>query len=544
MQKMTNVLLANNKAESKPSTESKQVTQSDGKATKDSDFSTALQQASVEAKQQVKSASKETSNSEIKQTHAQDPELKAKAEDGVAQDTAEQDGDLIDVSHVLAQINLASELSKSSSGAESKASGDSLPLDEMLIDEQSIETLMVKIDGETEQDLDILDPETLAPIDEKLLAELQKQSGLTKEELQALSPELLNQLVVLVKSGGDHQAMLDAIESDKLSLDDAAIIEQEAKFSDTELSHNMQTLAGISAEKEMKNGQGSSSNNEAKSLTAEQLRQVETAKEGHVVKGEEPKLNQLQGQELASKPKVDNEKFSSILGEKTIAQPEATSKANKTDGQVIAEQQLKGAELTVKLQPVKAGTEQSLVLSESLQGGESKLQQTSSLLSPQPQRTDIAQIQLSLRQSNEQQVQLQDMIQRFAPVMKQQLVTMVSQGIQHAEIRLDPPELGQLMVRIQVQGDQTQVQFQVAQHQTRDMIEQAIPRLKDLLSEQGMQLTDSHVSQEDSNNGEGEQASDDNGDQFTSELDEISAEESLISSKQATSYRSGIDYYA
>ncbi len=136
------------------------------------------------------------------------------------------------------------------------------------------------------------------------------------------------------------------------------------------------------------------------------------------------------------------------------------------------------------------------------------------------------------------------MIQRFAPVMKQQLVTMVSQGVQHAEIRLDPPELGQLMVRIQVQGDQTQVQFQVAQHQTRDMIEQAIPRLKDLLSEQGMQLTDSQVSQEDSNNGEGEAASDDNGDQFTSELDEISAEESLISSKQATSYRSGIDYYA
>ncbi|MBW8185166.1 flagellar hook-length control protein FliK [Shewanella nanhaiensis] len=545
MQKMTNVLLANNKAESKPSTESKQVTQSDGKTTKDSDFSTALQQASVEAKQQVKSASKETSNSESKQTRAQDPELQAKAEGSiVAEEAAEQDGDLIDVSHVLAQINLASELSKSTLESESKISGDSLPLDEMLIDEQSIETLMAKIDGETEQDLDIVDAETLEPLDEKLLAELQRQSGLTKEELQALSPEVLNQLVVLVNSGGDYQAMLDAIESDKILPDDVAITGQEAELSDAELPHNMQALAGITAEKEMKKGQGSPSNSETKPLTGEQLRQVETAKEGHLVKGEEPKVNQLQGQELASKPKFDNDKFSNILGEKTLAQSEAASKANKTDGQVIAEQQLKGAELTVKLQPVKAGVEQSIVLSESLQGGESKLQQTSSLLSPQPQRTDIAQIQVSLRQSNEQQVQLQDMIQRFAPVMKQQLVTMVSQGVQHAEIRLDPPELGQLMVRIQVQGDQTQVQFQVAQHQTRDLIEQAIPRLKDLLSEQGMQLTDSHVSQENSNNGEGEQASEDNGDQFTSELDEISAEESLISSKQATSYRSGIDYYA
>lgn len=138
---------------------------------------------------------------------------------------------------------------------------------------------------------------------------------------------------------------------------------------------------------------------------------------------------------------------------------------------------------------------------------------------------------------------MQDMIQKFSPVMRQQLVTMVSQGIQHAEIRLDPPELGQMMVRIQVQGDQTQVQFQVAQHQTRDIVEQALPRLREMLAEQGMQLTDSDVSQQQ----QGEEGADGEQGQnglLGNEMDENTAEETLLAANQATTYQSGIDYYA
>lgn len=106
-----------------------------------------------------------------------------------------------------------------------------------------------------------------------------------------------------------------------------------------------------------------------------------------------------------------------------------------------------------------------------------------SLATPATQRQDIPQVQLSLRQGVETQNQMQEMIQRFSPVMKQQLVTMVSQGIQQAEIRLDPPELGHMLVKVQVHGDQTQVQFHVTQSQTRDVVEQAIPRLRELLQE-------------------------------------------------------------
>ena len=166
-----------------------------------------------------------------------------------------------------------------------------------------------------------------------------------------------------------------------------------------------------------------------------------------------------------------------------------------------------------------------------------------SLATPATQRQDIPQVQLSLRQGVETQNQMQEMIQRFSPVMKQQLVTMVSQGIQQAEIRLDPPELGHMLVKVQVHGDQTQVQFHVTQSQTRDVVEQAIPRLRELLQEQGMQLTDSHVSQGDQGQrregGFGEAGGSSGGN-----VDDFSAEELDLGLNQATSLNSGIDYYA
>ncbi|MGR6503046.1 flagellar hook-length control protein FliK [Shewanella sp. Koi 1] len=166
-----------------------------------------------------------------------------------------------------------------------------------------------------------------------------------------------------------------------------------------------------------------------------------------------------------------------------------------------------------------------------------------SLATPATQRQDIPQVQLSLRQGVETQNQMQEMIQRFSPVMKLQLVTMVSQGIQQAEIRLDPPELGHMLVKVQVHGDQTQVQFHVTQSQTRDVVEQAIPRLRELLQEQGMQLADSHVSQGDQGQrregGFGEAGGSSGGN-----VDDFSAEELDLGLNQATSLNSGIDYYA
>ncbi|WP_244859302.1 hypothetical protein [Shewanella dokdonensis] len=56
-------------------------------------------------------------------------------------------------------------------------------------------------------------------------------------------------------------------------------------------------------------------------------------------------------------------------------------------------------------------------------------------------RNGMTQYQLSLRQAGEPQQSTQELVQRFAPAIRQQLLTMVNNGVHHAEIRLDPPNL-------------------------------------------------------------------------------------------------------
>jgi flagellar hook-length control protein FliK len=158
-------------------------------------------------------------------------------------------------------------------------------------------------------------------------------------------------------------------------------------------------------------------------------------------------------------------------------------------------------------------------------------------------KSEVPQFQLSLRQGSEGAIQMQEMIKKFSPVMQQQLVTMVSKGIQQAEIRLDPPELGHMLVKINVQGEQTQVQFQVVHAQTKDLIEQALPKLRDLLAQEGMQLTDSQVSQGDG--GRGERGQQQSGGAFEHEqLDDNAAQEANLMANRTSHSNSAIDYYA
>ncbi|WP_455216753.1 flagellar hook-length control protein FliK, partial [Kaarinaea lacus] len=78
----------------------------------------------------------------------------------------------------------------------------------------------------------------------------------------------------------------------------------------------------------------------------------------------------------------------------------------------------------------------------------------------------------------------------------ERLQWMVNQNINQAEIRLDPPELGSLEVKLVVQKDSAHVNF-VSQHAAvRDAVEDAMPRLREMLNEVGLTLGDVNVSQE------------------------------------------------
>ncbi len=73
---------------------------------------------------------------------------------------------------------------------------------------------------------------------------------------------------------------------------------------------------------------------------------------------------------------------------------------------------------------------------------------------------------------------------------------MAQQNIQTADLRLNPPALGMLEVHIKLNADQANVTFSSPHAAVRDAIEHAIPRLRDMLSETGLQLGDVNVSQQ------------------------------------------------
>ena len=70
----------------------------------------------------------------------------------------------------------------------------------------------------------------------------------------------------------------------------------------------------------------------------------------------------------------------------------------------------------------------------------------------------------------------------------ERLQWMVSKHVQQAEIKLTPPELGPLEIKISLHNDQTNVSFLATHTATRDALEAAIPRLREMFNEVSLNL--------------------------------------------------------
>ncbi len=78
----------------------------------------------------------------------------------------------------------------------------------------------------------------------------------------------------------------------------------------------------------------------------------------------------------------------------------------------------------------------------------------------------------------------------------ERLQWIVGNNLQQAEIRLDPPELGTLEIKLSLQKEHAQVNI-VAHHAlAREAVDAAIPRLREMFADIGLNLGDVNVSQE------------------------------------------------
>ncbi|MBQ0212328.1 flagellar hook-length control protein FliK [Proteus vulgaris] len=78
--------------------------------------------------------------------------------------------------------------------------------------------------------------------------------------------------------------------------------------------------------------------------------------------------------------------------------------------------------------------------------------------------------------------------------LNQQIVMFSRNGLQKAELRLHPEELGSLHIRMKIEDGQAQLHLASQSGQVRSVLENAMHQLRQALSENGIQLTQSQVS--------------------------------------------------
>ncbi|MEH8164325.1 flagellar hook-length control protein FliK [Aeromonas allosaccharophila] len=155
----------------------------------------------------------------------------------------------------------------------------------------------------------------------------------------------------------------------------------------------------------------------------------------------------------------------------------------------------KAVQLEVK--PKADEAEKSLVATTS--SSESQTVQHGQNSQPQPQVADsrAPAAEGTLRREPQNLPHLKLASQEAPAELHQKVNVMLAEKLQQAEIQLDPLGLGKMKIQIQIGADsQANVHFVVQHGQTREMLEQAMPRLRDMLAGQGIQLGQTQVQQQ------------------------------------------------
>ena len=81
----------------------------------------------------------------------------------------------------------------------------------------------------------------------------------------------------------------------------------------------------------------------------------------------------------------------------------------------------------------------------------------------------------------------------FGDDLAHRVLLFAGQRVQSAEISLTPGDLGPIRVSLELRGQEASVQFNAAHAATRTAIEDSLPRLREMLAAQGLQLTQADV---------------------------------------------------
>jgi flagellar hook-length control protein FliK len=89
---------------------------------------------------------------------------------------------------------------------------------------------------------------------------------------------------------------------------------------------------------------------------------------------------------------------------------------------------------------------------------------------------------------------LRPSFQALAEQAYQRVVWMSREGISRARVHLSPPELGRIDIRLEIEGNDARLQLGTQNASVRDALEGMLPRLRDAMSQQGLNLSEADVS--------------------------------------------------
>ncbi len=168
-------------------------------------------------------------------------------------------------------------------------------------------------------------------------------------------------------------------------------------------------------------------------------------------------------------------------------------------------------------------------------------QQSADILNPAVS-TEVTQSQKTNAQLHQETIAI--FRKDFADAVKDKVMLMISQKLQQFDINLDPPELGNMQVRVNLQNEQAAVSFIVQNQQAKEALEQNMHKLRDMLAQQGVDVGDANVEQQSqqSDNESNFEGSDFQEGQETAQADDIV--EHALSAKMINSSVNAVDYYA
>ncbi len=93
--------------------------------------------------------------------------------------------------------------------------------------------------------------------------------------------------------------------------------------------------------------------------------------------------------------------------------------------------------------------------------------------------------------------------QGWDKAMGERILWMAGRDIQRAAIQIRPPNLGPLQIQMSIQNDQASLHFTASSGVVQDALEASMPRLREMLAEQNLQLVNVDVSRRDADNRDG-----------------------------------------